>query len=465
MIRKLGAGLERFFRAVTPDPFVLAVLLTALTGLLALVMTGASFSDVIAAWQAELIWDPSAGKPPSGFWGLLAFAMQMCLVLVTGHALASAPPVRKIIDRLVDLPNSPRAAGAMVAFVAIAAGLLNWGLGLIVGALIARDTGRAMKKKGLPVHYPLLAAAGYAGMMTWHGGFSGSAPLKVTKEADVVRFVGEDLAGRIGTAPITDTVLGAMNLFVSGGLLLLVPLLVFLMMPAGEEVTEIDAFPGAGAAKMEEEGPARTFPEKLARSPITLALLAIPLAIALWKYFGKYGVARLDPNAVNLTLFFVGLVLHGSLYRYGQAVQRAVSGCAGIILQFPLYAGIMGIMAGTGLAAIFAGWSAAAGSGAAYKVLTFATAGLINLFVPSGGGQWAIQAKIAAEGALAAGLPFSTAVMAVAYGDEWTNMLQPFWALPLLGITGVRARDIIGYTATIMLISGVWILAGLLLFG
>lgn len=464
MIRKLGAALERFFRAVTPDPFVLAVLLTALTGLLALVMTDASFSTVLASWQAELIWDPLLGKPPSGFWGLLAFAMQMCLVLVTGHALASAPLVRKVIDRLVELPSSARAAGAMVAFVAIGAGLLNWGLGLVVGALIARDTGLAMRRKGVPVHYPLLAAAGYAGMMTWHGGFSGSAPLKVTKEADLVRFLGEDLAREVGTAPITETILGGMNLFVSGGLLLLVPLLVFFMMPKGEEVTGVDAFPVA-ETPAEDEEPARTFPEKLARSPVTLALLLLPLAAALWKYFGKYGVARLDPNAVNLTLFFVGLLLHGNLHRYGQAVQRAVSGCAGIILQFPLYAGIMGIMAGTGLAAIFAGWSAAAGSGAAYKVLTFTTAGLINLFVPSGGGQWAIQAKIAAQGALAAGLPFSTAVMAVAYGDQWTNMLQPFWALPLLGITGVRARDIIGYTATIMLISGVWILAGLLLFG
>jgi short-chain fatty acids transporter len=148
-----------------------------------------------------------------------------------------------------------------------------------------------------------------------------------------------------------------------------------------------------------------------------------------------------------------------------RAVETAVSGCAGIILQFPLYGGIMGMMATSGLAKLLAAAAVTLSGPSTYLVFTFLSAGLINLFVPSGGGQWAIQGPIAIQAADQLGLSLSSAVMAVAYGDQWTNMLQPFWALPLLGLTGVRARDMMGYTAVIFLASGVWFVALLSIFG
>ena len=242
------------------------------------------------------------------------------------------------------------------------------------------------------------------------------------------------------------------------------PVLVWMLTPPPEEAQGIDEF----AVEMDEpeaEEPATTVPDRLERSFFVTLLLAGPLLVALWLYFAEHGVKKLDPNAVNLTLLTAGLLLHVRPRAYLKAVQKAVSGCSGIILQFPLYAGIMGIMASSGLAKLFAGWAASTGSPSAYLVQTFLSAGFINFFVPSGGGQWAVQGPIAVEAAELLGVPFRSAVMAVAYGDQWTNMLQPFWALPLLGITGVTAKDIIGYTAFIMIASGLWFVGGLLLLG
>lgn len=455
MIRRLGARLERIFRSVMPDPFVLAILLTALTGLLAWALTDAGFRGVVGAWQG-----------PKGFWGLLSFSMQMCLALVTGHALASAPVARRAVAWVTAKPQTAAGAAATVAFCALLTSLLNWGLALIVGALLARDMGRACQRRGIRVHYPLLVAAGYAGLMTWHGGFSGSAPLKVTTRADLLEMLPNDLAVAIDPILLTDTVLSTLNLVVTGGLVLLVPLMVRALSPGPDDpVSGIEDFvPAEEPAEPAAAAPS-SLPEFLERSPFVTALLVGPLLVAQALYYAEHGVQRLNPNAVNLGLLTLGLVAHGRPRAYADAIADGARACAGIILQYPLYAGIMGMISGTGLASMFAGWAASTGSAAGFLSVTFLSAGVLNFFVPSGGGQWAVQGPIAIEAANQLGVPLGSAVMAVAYGDQWSNMLQPFWALPLLGITGVRARDIMGYTAVIMLLSGVWFVGGLLLLG
>lgn len=447
MIRRLGRALDRFFSAVTPDPLVLAVLLTLVTALLALALTAATPVQVLEAWSG-----------PRGLFALLGFTMQMCLVLVTGHALAASRLVRRGVDRLASLPRSGAQAAALVASFAVLTSLLNWGLGLIVGALLAREVGRSAAARGVPAHYPLLAAAGYTGMMTWHGGLSGSAPLKVTTQKDLIELLGPELGAKVPPISLYETTFGGLNLWVTLGLLVWVPVLAYLLAPKpGEEHTPAQLPPDAP----EEVGPASapsTGPERLYGHPLTMLLLGLPLFWAVVLYIQKNGLSALDPNALNLFMLLLGLLLHGNLRSYAKAVDQAVPGCAGIMLQFPLYAGIMGIMAGTGLAKVLAEWSATASAPNVYVAQTFLGAGLINMFIPSGGGQWAVQGPIAVEAARILGIPLSHAVMAVAYGDQWSNMLQPFWALPLLGITGVKAKDIIGYSATIMLVSGVWIL-------
>jgi len=218
MISRLGLLISRAFRSVMPDPFVLAVVLTFATIALALLLTPTPFPKVIDAWSSDL-----------GIWSLLKFAMQMSLILVTGYALATSPPVARLTRRLAQLPTTGANAAALVAVLATTTGVLNWGLGLIVGAVAAREVGAAMHRKGISVHYPLLAAAGYLGLMVWHGGFSGTAPLKVTRAADIAEIFGA--TPPISAIPLDRTLFSPMNLFITGGLLILLPLIMAALAP------------------------------------------------------------------------------------------------------------------------------------------------------------------------------------------------------------------------------------------
>lgn len=454
MFARLGAASARFFQAATPDPFLLAIGLTAVTAALALVLTPTTAVGVLEAWQG-----------PRGFFGLLGFSMQMCLVLVTGHALAMAPVVERLFERVAAWPRRAGAAGAMVAFIAMGFALLNWGLGLMVGALLARKVAESAARRGLALHYPWIAAAGYTGMLVWHGGLSGTAPLKVTTRADLLELLGPELGARVEPISIFETLLSPLNLVTSLGLLVLVPLVVYGLCPSPEASAPAPLPPAPEPAPEPGRAAPPGLAERLESSRWVTALFVLPLAAHLVRHLGTRGLAYIDLNFVNLSLLSLGLALHGRPRSYVRAVERAVSGCAGIILQFPLYGGIMGIMAESGLARLLAQAAISVSGPQTYALLTFLAAGLINFFVPSGGGQWAVQGPVAIEAAALLGLSPATAVMAVAYGDQWTNMLQPFWALPLLGLTGMRARDIMGYGAVLFLVAGAWFMASLLVFG
>jgi len=465
MLSRIGLRIAGVFRQTAPDPFVLAVLLTLLAMGLAWGLTDAGPASLVDAWSG-------------GVWDLLRFGMQMCLILVTGHALASSPPARALLQRLARVPKTGPQAIALVALVAATLGVLNWGLGLIAGALTARRVGTALASRGVPVHYPLLCAAGYVGLLVWHGGFSGSAPLKVTTPADLQEVLGADTT--LAPIPLSATVLSPMNLFVTGGLLLLVPLVLAAMCPT--KPTDVEAPPeevrskasSSGAGEERERKP--LVPRLLEDTPVaTFLLVALIAAWAVGYYapgqgdgggwdWSASGIMRLSPDTVNLTMLMLGLILHGTPMRYVRAIEEAAGACAGIILQFPLYAGIMAVMRDSGLTAQMADAIASTTNETTLPLLTFASAGLVNLFVPSGGGQWAVQGPIAMDAAQSTGLTPGKMVMAVAYGDQLTNMLQPFWALPLLAITGVKARDIVGYTAIVMVVAGAWMVLGLLVF-
>ncbi len=453
MLAKLGDRLSAFFRATAPDPFVIAVLLTVLTFLLALWRTDSTANELVASWAS----------PTDGVWKFLAFAMQMCLILVTGHAVAASKPVARLLHRLADVPKSGAQAAAMVALIAASLGVMNWGLGLIAGAIVARDTGRSLSRREIPHHYPLLVAAGYLGLMTWHGGFSGTAPLMVSTEGGIrsVLPAGTELA----PIPISQSLLSPMNIVVTGGLVVIGVLGMMLMMPkSGGQMcrTESRTHSEPEACDPEERKP--VIVRTLEETPVVNLLLA---ALIAWWAFGFYfpsgenarsGIMRLTPNEVNLTMLMLGLVLHASPRSFIAAVEDGSRGCAGIIVQFPLYAGIMGMMHTSGLTGQIAGAISASAGPSTLAPLTCVSAGIVNLFVPSGGGQWGVQGPIVIESALATGVELPKAVMALAYGDQLTNMLQPFWALPLLAITGAKAREIVGYTAIVMLLGLIWTL-------
>lgn len=471
MISRLGLAISRVFHNICPDPFVIAILLTVVTVILALMFGEYPAADTSLADRAESLLD--TWRSDKGFWKLLGFGMKMCLVLITGHALAATRPVRALIDRLAALPQSARSAVVLVCVVACLTGLLNWGLALVVGALMAREVGRSLTRRGIPLHYPLLAAAGYMGLLIFHGGLSGSAPLTATTIEGAKSVLPESALPLLGGGiPLDRTLFSSLNFFVTGGLAVLLPLLFWLLTPNRPQPMQPmpishlanDQQVSSVSKDQPDSESGNTLPDRLDRSPVIVWLLAIPLAIAVARTVQVSGWKKIDLNEINAVMLALGLILHGSPRAYLTAIEDGARDCAGIIIQFPIYAGIMGLMDVSGLAQKLSHSFTAVGDRETLPVLSFFAATIVGLFVPSGGAQWGLQGPVALQSGLEAGADQGAMLMSVAYGDELANMLQPFWALPLLAITGVKARDIVGYTALAMILAGAWMAFGLFVF-
>ncbi len=433
MIEKIGNYFAGWAKKYIPDPMIFAIILTILTYILGIILTKNTPFKMVLYWY-------------KGFWILLKFAMQMSIVLVTGYALATTPVVQKFLKWLANIPKTSVGATYMVAFVASVAGFINWGLGLIVGAIFALEVGRQSYKNNKKFHYPLLVAAGYAGLAVWHGGLSGSAPLLVATKGNFM----EKAIGKI--IPVSQTIGSTLNIAMIVILLIFVPLILALMTPKKEEKIVVIPENIREPSKISEKPKSEwTFADKLENSIILSMTIAAGGLVYIIYYFATHGFA-LNLNIVNFTFLIVGIILHKRPMEYVNAVSDGIRGTAGIVLQFPFYAGIMGMMKFSGLVAIIAGWFVSISTPTTFPVLSYISAAIVNLFVPSGGGQWAVQGPVLVEAAKTLHVPISKTIMAFAYGDEWTNLFQPFWALPLLGICGVRARDIMGYAMALMLI-------------
>jgi len=436
-------ALVRFFVVIMqkylPDAFLFAVLLTFLAFAAAWAFTPAGFMEIIQGWG-------------NGLWGILAFSMQMILVVVTGHTMASSRPVKRLLARLASLPSSPAGAGMLCSFVAGICCFINWGFGLIVAALLARELARRVPD----LDYGYIVASGYAGFICWHGGFSGSIPLAVATKGHLV----EQLTGII---PTTETIFAPGNLVISGVLILSLPLMFKLMTPDKKYAAVVD--PELLREPEESAEPVnKTAAEKLEYSPIVTILLGAMGVIYLVNYFYTNGVLNLSLNIVIFVFMWLGILLHGTPISYIRAVGEAIKGAGAIAVQFPLYGGIQGIMMSSGLAALIAQWFISVSTEVTFPLFTFIAGGVINFFVPSGGGQWVVQGPINIPAAIELGVNPAKVAMAIAYGDQWTNMIQPFWALPLLGIAKLGPRDIMGYCVMILLVSGLIMGGGLLLF-
>jgi short-chain fatty acids transporter len=432
MIERLGNYFSKWAQKYMPDPMIFAILLTFLTYILGIIFTKSGPFQMIQYWY-------------KGFWTLLSFAMQMCVILVTGYALATTPVVQRFLRWLAGLPKSSAGAAFLVGIVAVIAGLINWGLGLIVGAILALEVARQGLKNNRKFHYPLLVAAGYMGLAVWHGGLSGSAPLLVATK-------GHFLEKQIGIIPVSQTLGSPLNITIAILMIIVIPLVLYLMAP--KDPSKVQPIrPELCEVKTEAPTPKTewTIADNLENSLWLSMITALAGVIYLVYYFATQG-ANLNLDIVNFTFLIVGIILHKRPIAYVRAVAEGVRGCAGIILQFPFYAGIMGMMKFSGLVVVMAGWFVAISNGTTYPVFTYISACIVNLFVPSGGGQWAVQGPIMVNAAQALHFSMPKTIMALAYGDQWTNLFQPFWALPLLGICGLRARDIMGYCMAVMFI-------------
>lgn len=438
-------GLSKFFTAIVqrflPDPLVFAMILTLIMFVSGIIFTGHTPIDMIGFW----------GK---SFWNLLAFGMQMALILVTGSALASSPPVKRVLEKIASLPKTPAQAIMLVTFAAAVANIINWGFGLIVGALLAKEVAKKVPR----TDYRLLIASAYIGFMTWHGGLSGSVPLLAATK-------GNPMEKAIGLIPLSETIFAPYNIFITVALIVILPLMTRMMMPKDEEIVEIDPALLAAdsiAAASSDSATEKTFAVRVENSRIIAWLIGL-LGISYMVYYFMHN-GTMDVNAVNMIMFFAGIILHGSPLSYMQAVVNGAKGTAGIMVQFPFYAGIQGMMDLSGLGGMITSGFVSISNVHTFPVLAFLSSGLINFFVPSGGGHWVVQGPFIMPAAQALGADLGKAAMAIAYGEAWMNMAQPFWALPALAIAGLKVRDIMGFCVTTLIVGALIFGVGLALF-
>jgi short-chain fatty acids transporter len=446
MFKKFTNGCVKLVQRFLPDAFVFCIILTIVVFIAAMPVAGMNPIEVANAWG-------------SGVWGLLAFSMQMALVLVLGSALANAPAIKRIIVKLAGVPKKPAGAVAFVTIISAICCFINWGFGLIIGALLAKEV--AKKIKGLD--YRLIIAAAYSGFVIWHSGISGSIPLGMTA-LDVDGTVANTGGAVTEVVPTSQTIFSAWNLIMVVAVVVVVAIVNAKMHPDAKDVVSIDPklledAPEAVETKAKKE---RTPAEKLENSMILSYIVVVIGAVYLIYYFVNAGsiLNALSLNIVNLIFLILGIAFHKTPIGYVKAIMESAESAGGIILQFPFYAGIQGMMVtagsnGVSLASAISNGFVSISTPRTFPVLCYLAAGIVNFFVPSGGGQWAVQGPIMMPAGLKLGVTPAVTAMGIAWGDAWTNMLQPFWALPALGIAGLGARDIMGYCAIVLIVSGI----------
>lgn len=428
------------FERIMPDAFVLAIGLTVLVALAALLIAPhGSPAVILTAWY-------------NGIFGILGFAFQMILILVTGHVLAHAPPVQRGLKALVSHVHSANAGVALTFVVAAAASWLNWGFGLVIGAVLAREVARQVR-----LDFAWLVAAAYSGWVIWGSGISGSIPISQASHGNALNIV-EKLTGQI--LPYSETIFAGFN-WIPTLLIVLVMPAVFILIRPSEAEAQIYAPPPDEPAPRPAPGPL-PFARRVEQSRIGSLVLVAGGVGALGVMWADKGPA-LDVNTVIFLFLIAGLLLHGAPVSYANAVKNAARQTGGMMLQYPVYGGIMGIMTATGLAEVVSRSFVAAASAHTLPFLGYLASLLITFVVPSGGGHWAVQGPftIPAAVALHASIPATT--MGVAMGEEVANMMQPFWALPVVAIAGIGIQRVLGFTVVTFLVTGVIYGAALLL--
>lgn len=426
---------ERFY----PDAFVFAIVLTLVTFVMTVGLAGETPAAAVEIWGL-------------GLTGLLSFIAQIALTLICAHALAHTDLVGTVLDRLARLPRSAAQGYFLVAAVAGAGSLIAWSLGLVVGGLIALRVARVARQRGVDMHYPLLVASAYGGFVVWHMGYSSSSALFVATP-------GHTLEAVTGIIPVTETIFAPWNLLLAGVTVLAVAGLCAAMGPercrtyAGE----------ADEPVAPRRDPAPETPGQWLESRRSLSLLMG--GVVLW-FLGLWFADRgfsLTLDIVNWSFLGLGLVLARSPVHYVRLIGDASRTVGPIVLQYPFYAGIMALMTGTALVSILSGAFVSVSTPDTLSFWAFLAAGVLNFFIPSGGGQWAVQGPIFIDAARELGVAYPHIVMAVAYGDQWTNLIQPFWTIPLLAVAGLNMRAIMGYCFVVFAATGL-LFGGMLLW-
>ena len=440
-VQRFGEAIADRVERWMPSPFLFAILLTYVAAIAAFISEGVSVPEIARSWYG-------------GFWSLLQFAMQMVIILVTGCVVAYHPRVRAGILRLVRLPKNGRQAVVLVGLGSMLTGWVSWGLGLIFGAILAREMGKLAAKNGMAVHYPLLAVAGYMGMsLTWGWGLSSSAGLLQATDGNV--FMEQGIVDRV--IPATEWVFHPYSLILTVLALIFASIMLYLLSPPEANCRGIARYVDFKEEVVRKSNPVNlptnpTLADRIDNSRLLGGLIAFTGVCLFIEAFLTQGLEALNLNVFNFGFLMIGLMLYSSPSRYLNEFQDAVKGSAGVILLFPFYAGIIGIMTGTGLVDTMTESLLSIATKESFAVTAWITGGILNVFVPSAGGEWAIIGGPMMLAGAELGIPHGQTIAAYAVGDAHTNLLNPFWAIPLLAITELRARDMFGYAITMMLL-------------
>lgn len=442
---RIAGFFVRFFEYAIPDPYIFAVGLTIITAILAFALAPHhGIGDVLGAWYKG-IFEP----------GNLGFALQMILILVTGYALANSAPVSRALQWLASRPRTTKGAVSLTFLTSAIACWLNWGFGLVVAGLLAREIARRMR-----IDFGWLVAAAYSGFLIWASGISSSIALAQATPGNKLNIV-EQFTGH--TLPIGSTIFTAFNLIPCLVLLIVLPFVFRALEPAdtipqGDTKHQGDTIPQGDAGRHAQPGTLAAALENAWILNVIFAVAGLGYIASTWSH-GFY----LDINAVIFIFFCVGLLLHWTPVRYVGAINDAARVTGPLIIQYPIYFGIMGIMTATGLAGVIAQWFVAFSTAGTLPFWSYVSSILISLFVPSGGGHWAVQGPFAVPAAVKLHASLPATAMAVAIGEQVANMIQPFWALPILAIAGVGLRRVMAFTVVSFFIAGVVFALSLLL--
>lgn len=444
-LARLADALARLSARFVPDAFSIACVLTLVTFGLGLSIGGADLAACTRAWG-------------NGFWSLLALSMQIGIVIFAGYILAVSPVVGRLLDALSAVPRTPRQAVAFTALLSMVLCWLNWGMGLIVSAMLVRIVAR--RHPG--ADYRLLVAVAYLGLgATWHGGPSGTVPLLLATPGS---FMIKDgwIAAPI---PLAATVFTPLNLGLMAAVTLGLTAFAVLLHPPAERAVKAD--PKALEALAGFEPPPRpaqpTPAERLMHGPWLNGAIGL-LGLGYVGLESSAGRLNLTLDTVNLLFLSLALLAHRSPASVVLAAEEASRSLHGVVLQFPLYAGMYGIIKDTGLAQAAADLFIHAATPRTYPFLVFCYSAVLNYWVPSGGAKWAMEAPYVLQAAKALDVPVTSVVMAYAYGDMATNLIQPFWAIPLLGVARLEFRDILGYELLVLALFTAIVAPALLLF-
>ncbi|KWR91075.1 short-chain fatty acid transporter [Cupriavidus sp. IDO] len=442
-MNKIAGFFTELMRRYLPDPFVFAIGLTLLTMGMAVVVQGQAAPAVISSW----------GK---GFWNLLSFTTQMAVILAMGYVLATAPLTDRMLDRIVRAVHTPRTAVIVATLVGGIGSYLNWGFGLVIGGIIAKKL--ALKVRG--VHYPLIIAAAYSGFTMYGLGLSASIPVLISTP-------GHPMEKLMGVVPLSETIFSTPMLLTSLAVIVTLPLLNAWLHPRNpaevveiKQETERDREPAGSAHSM---GGENTIAARLNNSRLlSLAIGLCGMAYAVI-YFTQGG--SLDLNLINFLILFAGVLLLGTPVNYVAKLNEGIKTISGIILQYPFYAGIMAIMAGSGLVDTISRVFVDIATPQTLPFWGLVSSFVINFFAPSGGGHWVIQGPFMIDAAKAINSSVSQTSMSVMLGNAWNDLVQPFWILPALALSKLSLKDVMGYTVIMMFWVGLIYIAALLLWG